>query len=88
MKREHSKEQSPNIEQKLRQPGIEPGASVWETEILPLNHWRLIGIGAHTMWLNTEGCLLNEVFLFSAHREKLTEMGKYFIGICLSLIHI
>lgn len=23
----------------LHQPGIEPGASAWQAEILPLNHW-------------------------------------------------
>ena len=25
---------------KMRPPGIEPGASAWEAEILPLNHER------------------------------------------------
>ena len=27
-----------NINIKMRQPGIEPGASAWEADILPLNH--------------------------------------------------
>ena len=30
------------IGEKVRPPGIEPGASAWEAEILPLNHERWV----------------------------------------------
>src|SRR5690348_2446486 len=27
------------MQKRVHQPGIEPGASAWQAEILPLNHW-------------------------------------------------
>ena len=28
--------------QKLRQPGVEPGAKAWEASMLPIHHWRCV----------------------------------------------
>jgi hypothetical protein len=32
----------------LRHPGIEPGASRWQRDILPLNQWRLVKSSINT----------------------------------------
>ena len=30
-------------EEKMRQPGVEPGAKAWEASMLPIHHWRMAG---------------------------------------------
>ena len=44
----------------MREPGIEPGASAWQAEILPLNHSH--GIELHTFNLGKDAGKLNAIY--------------------------